>query len=107
MKRLNVCVASLALASLLWTSCAPRLVTLPRHLPEPPLPECLREQTPERGARVGVLDWDPEWLASVLALSRQGRGAEATQQALGCASGAARALREALGTIRGNNNETP
>lgn len=96
-------VVSLALASLLWTSCAPRLVTLPRNLPEPPLPACLREQTPERGAQVGALDWDPEWLAAVLTLSRQGRGVEATQRALECASGTARALREAVGTIRSNN----
>ena len=70
------------------------------HLPEPPLPACLVEEPPTGGQPVGRYEFAPPWLATLTATIAQGR---ATQEALGCASATAKALREAVTAIRLQN----
>lgn len=73
------------------------------RLPEPPLPACLVEEPPRGGEAVGRYEFAPVWLAPLVASIAQGRGTQATQEALGCASETAKALREAVTVIRMNN----
>lgn len=73
------------------------------HLPEPSLPACLVEEPPTGGEPVGRYEFAPVWMATLLDAIAQGRGSQATQEALGCASATAKALREAVVGIRLNN----
>lgn len=95
-------VMLLALGSLLWMSCA-RLQVAPVRLDESRLPDCLVEEPPKAGQVVGALEFEPAWLAATVALSRQGKTAEAVQRALDCGSAIGKTLREDKTSIRLNN----
>lgn len=73
------------------------------HLDEPSLPACLVEEPPQGGEATGRYEFAPPWLATLLTSIAQGRGAQATQEALGCASATAKSLREATTSIRLHN----
>ena len=95
-------VMPLALGFLLLPSCA-SLQVAPARLPEPSLPACLVEEPPKAGEPVGRYEFAPVWITTLLASIAQGRAAQATQEALRCASEIAKSLREALTEIRLNN----
>ena len=94
--------ASLALLFLISAGCA-SLQVAPVRLPDSPLPDCLVEEPPKGGEVVGRYEFAPPWLATLTASIAQGRAAQATQEALRCASEIAKSLREALTEIRLNN----
>ena len=95
-------VMPLALGSLLLTSCA-RLQVAPVRLPEPKLPACIQEEAPAGGDSVGPYEFAPAWLWMLRAYIAQGKGNQALQEALMCASEIAKPLREAVTVIRLNN----
>ena len=71
-------------------------------LPEPSLPSCLIEKPAKEGESVGVYDFAPLWLKR-LGINLATDQKSATLQALSCTSDTAKALREAVSTIRLNN----
>ena len=91
----------LACLSLILTSCnAAQGARL--HLPEPSLPACIIEKPAKDGEAVGVYDYAPLWLKR-LGVNLATDQKSATLQALSCTSDTAKALREAVSTIRLNN----
>lgn len=95
-------VMPLALGCLLLVSCA-SLQVAPVRLPEPKLPACFQEGSPTGGDAVGAYEFAPTWVWMLRAYIAQGKGDQAIQEALGCASETAKSLREAVSTIRLNN----
>ena len=83
-------------------SCA-SLQVAPVRLPEAKLPACFQEQAPTGGEAVGAYEFAPAWVWMLRAYIAQGKADQALQEALGCASETARALREAVTGIRMNN----
>ena len=71
-------------------------------LPEPSLPTCIIEKPAKDGEAVGVYDYAPLWLKR-LGINLATDQKSATLQALSCTSDTAKALREAVSTIRLNN----
>ncbi len=95
-------VMPLALGFLLLTSCA-SLQVAPVRLPEPKLPDCFQEDVNRLTEPVGAYEFSPAWVWMLRAYIAQGKPDQAIQEALGCASETARALREAVTVIRLQN----
>ena len=95
-------VMPLALASLLLTSCA-SLQVAPVRLPEPKLPACIQEDANRLTEPVGAYEFAPAWVWMLRAYIAQGKSDQALQEALGCASETAKALRESVTAIRLQN----
>jgi len=95
-------IGSLALLLLLLPACA-SLQVAPVRLPEAKLPACFQEQAPIGGEAVGAYEFAPAWVWMLRAYIAQGKGDQALQEALGCASETAKALREAVTAIRLQN----
>ncbi len=73
------------------------------NLPEPSLPSCLVENTaPPKGERVGLYEFRPEWIDFVAEYWEKDARISA-QRVFQCASETAKALREAVETLRLNN----
>ena len=70
------------------------------HLPEPALPACVGEEIPGEGDTVGRYFFAPAFISHLRELLAADNGPEATMEALRCASGTAKALREAVAVIR-------
>lgn len=90
------------LAGMILAGCAAVPVAKIR-LPEPKLPACIQEGTPAGGEAVGAYEFAPAWVWMLRVHIAQGKPDQALQEALGCASETAKALRESVSTIRLNN----